>query len=122
MARGMDIEDVDTVINYDTPPYIKTYVHRAGRTARAGKEGRCYSILATGEVSRFHKMRIKAEDPERVKTYPISTEALNENANLFNEALNKLKITLDEEKQLQTQTRKKPSKKTKKNKEIAPML
>lgn len=118
MARGMDIEDVDTVINYDTPSYIKTYVHRAGRTARAGKEGKCYSILATGEVSRFHKMRKKAEDPERVQIFSINNESLHENVELFNEALQKLKITLDEEKQLEKgKNKSKKQKKTKLNKD-----
>ena len=99
MARGMDIEDVDTVINYDTPSYVKTYVHRAGRTARAGKEGQCYSILATGEVSRFHKMRKKAEDPERVAVHSVDQEKLKENVESFSIALTKLKKTLKEEKQ-----------------------
>ena len=36
MTRGMDVEGVANVINYDAPEYVKTYVHRAGRTARAG--------------------------------------------------------------------------------------
>ncbi|CAL5428322.1 unnamed protein product [Camellia sinensis] len=36
MTRGMDVEGVRNVINYDVPAYIKTYIHRAGRTARAG--------------------------------------------------------------------------------------
>ncbi|XP_067937664.1 ATP-dependent RNA helicase DDX51-like [Watersipora subatra] len=59
MARGIDIEDVSAVISYDAPPYIKTYIHRVGRTARAGKEGVAYTILNTSEVAFFRKM-IKA--------------------------------------------------------------
>eukprot|EP00884_Botryococcus_braunii_P013774 jgi/Botrbrau1/22398/Bobra.0091s0007.3 len=39
ITRGMDIADVDNIINYEPPVYAKTYVHRAGRTARAGKQG-----------------------------------------------------------------------------------
>ena len=42
MARGMDIENARYVISYDMPPYIKTYIHRVGRTARAGKTGVAY--------------------------------------------------------------------------------
>lgn len=37
MTRGMDVEGVANVVNYDAPVYVKTYVHRAGRTARAGE-------------------------------------------------------------------------------------
>ena len=39
MARGMDIENVEFVISYDPPANVKTYVHRVGRTARAGQSG-----------------------------------------------------------------------------------
>lgn len=39
LTRGMDIPNVDVVVNYDPAVYPKTYVHRAGRTARAGKSG-----------------------------------------------------------------------------------
>lgn len=50
IARGMDVEGVRNVINYDMAPYVKTYIHRAGRTARAGQSGRCFTILRKGEV------------------------------------------------------------------------
>ena len=39
MARGMDIQDVCYVISYDVPNYVRTYIHRVGRTARAGNKG-----------------------------------------------------------------------------------
>ncbi len=50
MTRGMDVEGVRNVINYDMPAYIKTYIHRAGRTARAGQTGRCFTLLHEDEV------------------------------------------------------------------------
>lgn len=50
MTRGMDVEGVRNVINYDMPKYIKTYVHRAGRTARAGQTGRCFTLMSKDEV------------------------------------------------------------------------
>lgn len=50
MTRGMDVEGVKNVINYDMPMYIKTYIHRAGRTARAGQAGRCFTLLSKDEV------------------------------------------------------------------------
>ena len=50
MARGMDLDKVKYVISYDNPPYIKTYVHRVGRTARAGRAGTAISLLEKKEV------------------------------------------------------------------------
>lgn len=50
MTRGMDVEGVRNVINFDMPPYIKTYIHRVGRTARAGQTGRCFTLLSKVEV------------------------------------------------------------------------
>lgn len=50
MTRGMDVEGVMNVINYDVPVYAKTYVHRVGRTARAGKSGSSYTLLRKEEV------------------------------------------------------------------------
>ena len=50
MARGMDLDNVKYVISYDNPPYIKTYIHRVGRTARAGRAGTAISLLEKKEV------------------------------------------------------------------------
>ena len=50
MARGMDLDNVKYVISYDNPPYIKTYIHRVGRTARAGRAGTAVSLLEKKEV------------------------------------------------------------------------
>lgn len=51
MTRGMDVEGVANVINFDVPVYAKTYVHRVGRTARAGQAGRAFTLLVKKEVS-----------------------------------------------------------------------
>lgn len=50
MARGIHIDGLRYVINYDMPPYVKTYIHRAGRTARAGESGSCFTFLRKHEV------------------------------------------------------------------------
>jgi len=53
-ARGLDIEEVSHIYNYDIPPTVKEYIHRIGRTARAGKEGKVINILASKDYENFH--------------------------------------------------------------------
>ncbi|MBD0825420.1 DEAD/DEAH box helicase [Aestuariibaculum marinum] len=48
-ARGIDINELDAVINFDLPNIPETYVHRIGRTARAGKSGTAYSLCSADE-------------------------------------------------------------------------
>ena len=50
-ARGIDISDLDAVVNFDLPNIPETYVHRIGRTARAGKTGMAYSLCSADEKS-----------------------------------------------------------------------
>ncbi|HJH62825.1 MAG TPA: DEAD/DEAH box helicase [Firmicutes bacterium] len=54
-ARGLDIDDVDAVFNYDVPDEQEAYVHRIGRTGRAKKHGVAYTLVAT--VTESVKMR-----------------------------------------------------------------
>ena len=51
MARGMDVEGVTSIVNYDPPRQYQTYLHRAGRTARAGLKGVAFTLLSREEVS-----------------------------------------------------------------------
>ena len=48
-ARGLDIPDVDTILQFDPPTDSKAFSHRCGRTARAGKQGRAWVLLAGQE-------------------------------------------------------------------------
>jgi len=52
-ARGLDIPGVSHIYNYDIPKYSKDYIHRIGRTARAGKEGIAINILASRDYDSF---------------------------------------------------------------------
>ncbi|KAI0242046.1 ATP-dependent RNA helicase dbp6 [Massospora cicadina] len=61
VARGLDVEGVEMVINYDTPHHIKQYIHRVGRTARAGQSGRAITLLTPSEVTPFRQMQDKAD-------------------------------------------------------------
>lgn len=56
-ARGIDIQELPQVINYDLPNDSETYVHRIGRTGRAGKEGRAYSFCSEEEKTTLHKIQ-----------------------------------------------------------------
>jgi ATP-dependent RNA helicase DeaD len=56
-ARGLDIKGVSHVYNYDIPKSSKDYIHRIGRTARAGQEGKAISILASRDHDNFRNVQ-----------------------------------------------------------------
>ncbi len=56
-ARGIDVDNIEAVFNYDIPQDVEYYVHRIGRTARAGKEGRAYTFVVGREVARMWEYR-----------------------------------------------------------------
>ena len=68
-ARGIDVDGITHVINFDLPNVPETYVHRIGRTARAGAEGTAISLVAGGEelaylrdIERLIKVTLPRED------------------------------------------------------------
>lgn len=56
VARGIDIDDITLVINYDVPYEVEDYVHRIGRTARAGEEGMAITFVSVDEQYRFKQI------------------------------------------------------------------
>jgi ATP-dependent RNA helicase RhlE len=56
LSRGIDIEDIDLVINYDVPHDGEDYVHRIGRTARAATKGTAYTFITDKELYKFQKI------------------------------------------------------------------
>lgn len=59
LARGIDISDCDYVISYDPPRNIKTYIHRIGRTGRAGRKGSAVTMLLHNQVRSFKVCHFK---------------------------------------------------------------
>jgi ATP-dependent RNA helicase DeaD len=55
-ARGIDVDDISHVINYELPDDIEVYTHRSGRTARAGKSGICISICHSREIFKIKQL------------------------------------------------------------------
>nr|XP_046266290.1 ATP-dependent RNA helicase DDX51 [Scatophagus argus] len=62
-ARGIDINGVKCVVNYDAPQYIRAYIHRIGRTARAGKAGLAFTFLLGVQEKNFLQMVVEAGSP-----------------------------------------------------------
>src|SRR3989344_2914085 len=55
-SRGLDIKEVSHIYNYDVPKESKQYIHRIGRTARAGKEGIAITLLSERDHDNFRRV------------------------------------------------------------------
>jgi ATP-dependent RNA helicase DeaD len=94
-ARGIDVDDVQVVFNYDLPYDVEDYLHRIGRTGRAGRSGRAISFVAGREVfqiqniERFTKVRIQRGKP------PTSGQVEEARAVVFLDKLRALLISGD---------------------------
>jgi superfamily II DNA/RNA helicase len=60
-ARGIHVDDIDLVIQADAPDEYKTYLHRSGRTGRAGKEGRVVTLIPGNRQRRMTDLLGRAE-------------------------------------------------------------
>ena len=77
-ARGIDVKNVDAVINFDLPNISETYVHRIGRTGRAGKNGVAFSLCSADEkdyVLSIQKLINKHLDIVEDHPYPLDPDA-----------------------------------------------
>ncbi len=84
-ARGLDIDDVDVVINYDIPNDVENYVHRIGRTGRAGRSGKALTFVTPREhfklkdIARYTKANIqRAQIPSRREVTDLKVAKLLE--------------------------------------------
>ena len=77
-ARGLDIKDLDAVVNFDLPNIPETYVHRIGRTGRAGEIGTSYSLCSADEkpyLASIQKLINTHISVETEHPYPLDPKA-----------------------------------------------
>lgn len=97
-SRGLDIKGVQVVINYDMPAQLEMYLHRVGRTARAGRNGR--SVTLVGEADRkMLKMVLKKSPADQIRHRLVPSESVIEVAATLNKLNKEVEAVLHEEKE-----------------------
>ena len=97
VARGIDLEDLDAVISYDVPAYVKTYIHRVGRTARAGKTVTAVTLCEKKQVKSFLKM-LKEDDISGAQERAVTSEQLEQHRPQYEQSLEAVREQLQREK------------------------
>lgn len=82
-ARGIDVDDVEAVINYDLPQDIEYYVHRIGRTGRAGKTGRSFTFVSGREIFRIRQIERFCRTTIEEKKLPGAAKVLKAKADKY---------------------------------------
>ena len=90
-ARGIDVDDVEVVFNYDLPYDVQDYVHRIGRTGRAGRSGKAISFVAGREVFQIYNIERFARVKIKRGKVPTPGEVEEARNTVF---LDKLRLTL----------------------------
>jgi ATP-dependent RNA helicase DeaD len=72
-SRGLDLPDVSHVINFDMPEDVDTYIHRVGRTARAGRSGTAITFVGQHDIEVFDQLRAKLG--AQLKRHPLNVYA-----------------------------------------------
>ncbi|XP_059719349.1 ATP-dependent RNA helicase DDX51 [Haemorhous mexicanus] len=95
-ARGIDVRGVNYVVNYDAPQFIRTYVHRVGRTARAGEAGVAFSLVLRIQERRFLRM-LRDAGIQDIQKHPVKGNSLKPLLQQYEGALCKLEKTVKNE-------------------------
>ncbi len=78
-ARGLDVPDVSHVFNYDVPHHADDYVHRIGRTGRAGKLGKTYMIVTPADAKNIDKvLKLIGKAPEEITLEGVDFAAIKD--------------------------------------------
>lgn len=72
LARGIDVEDIDLVVNYDVPKEGEDYIHRIGRTARAASTGIAFTFVNPDDQRNFNKIETLLEKPIKKANIPAA--------------------------------------------------
>ena len=94
-ARGLDVDDLEVVFNFDLPNDGEDYTHRIGRTGRAGKKGKAFTFVCGRELYKLQSMIHYARLNIRRERVPSLDEVEEAKGNVF---VDKLRATLDEKK------------------------
>jgi ATP-dependent RNA helicase DeaD len=94
-ARGLDVDDLEVVFNFDLPNDAEDYTHRIGRTGRAGKKGMAFTFVAGRELYKMQNMIHYGRLKIRRERVPSMDEVEEAKGNVFFE---KLRATLEEKK------------------------
>ncbi len=86
-ARGLDVDDIEVVFNYDLPHDGEDYVHRIGRTGRAGKGGKAVTFVAGREIYRLENIQRFTKSRIRRERIPSAEEVEGKRATAFADAL-----------------------------------
>lgn len=82
-ARGIDVDDVEAVINYDIPQDIEYYVHRIGRTGRAGRTGRSFTFVSGREIYQLRDIERICHTTVEEKKLPGAGKVLKSKADRY---------------------------------------
>ncbi|KPV71921.1 uncharacterized protein RHOBADRAFT_30559 [Rhodotorula graminis WP1] len=92
IARGIDIPNVSHVISYDIPADMRKYVHRVGRTARAGNKGDAWSLVEEQEVAPFKSIMSSAQHYAKIGRVRVKDSAIEAFVSPYQAALERLRL------------------------------
>lgn len=91
-ARGIDVDGVTHVFNYDLPQDVESYVHRIGRTGRANREGTAYSLVTPKDFSMLKQIQKATKSAITQKPVPTAEQIKNKK---FNDIIKEVKETIE---------------------------
>jgi ATP-dependent RNA helicase DeaD len=95
-ARGLDVDDIEIVFNYDIPQDAEYYTHRIGRTARAGKEGKAFTFVSGREVMKLKDISRITKSEVKLGILPSKKEADGKKIKMYmDEIITELEISKD---------------------------